>query len=138
MLTFPFSFMVLEPIRRPGLQINAEFTQRFLKGRETFGLDLPALVIQMGRDHGLNSFAAWREHCHLDPLRSFDDLGDIVHEDVDVGLLKKLYEDVDDIDLFVGGLAERPERGALVGPTFACILSAQFEKVWVEKRKQVM
>ena len=34
---------------------------------------------------------------------------------------------MDDIDLFVGGLAERPLTGAVVGPTFACLLGQQFQ-----------
>ena len=31
-----------------------------------------------------------------------------------------------DIDLFTGGLAEVPTKGAVVGPTFACLLGRQF------------
>ena len=36
-------------------------------------------------------------------------------------------QNVDDIDLFVGGLAERPLSGAVVGPTFGCLLGQQFQ-----------
>ena len=32
---------------------------------------------------------------------------------------------MEDIDLFTGGLAEVPTKGAVVGPTFACLLGRQ-------------
>jgi hypothetical protein len=41
---------------------------------------------------------------------------------------QNLYAHIDDADLFVLGLAEKPERGALIGPTFSCILAHEFER----------
>ena len=37
------------------------------------------------------------------------------------------YRHVDNVDLFAGGIMEKPLRGAAVGPTFSCILGQQFQ-----------
>uniref|UniRef100_A0A183D3G9 Animal hem peroxidase n=1 Tax=Gongylonema pulchrum TaxID=637853 RepID=A0A183D3G9_9BILA len=47
---------------------------------------------------------------------------------LDLNRLAQLYGDINDVDLFVLGLAEKPQIGALVGPTFACIIGKQFQK----------
>ena len=41
--------------------------------------------------------------------------------------LSRLYEHPNDIDLFVGGLAETPVSGGVTGRTFNCIKGKQFE-----------
>ena len=40
--------------------------------------------------------------------------------------MAKLYASTDDIDLFSGLISEKPLRGAMVGPTLACLLGLQF------------
>ena len=40
-----------------------------------------------------------------------------------------LYESVDDIDFFIAGVSERKVKGAMIGPTFQCIIADQFLKV---------
>lgn len=59
---------------------------------------------------------------------TFEDLEREIPPEVIVRL-KRLYASVDDIDLFPGGLSERPLQGGLVGPTFACIIAIQFRQL---------
>ena len=84
-------------------------------------MDLAALNIQRGRDHGLAAYNIWREQCGLRRFQRFNQMTDVMDSRT-VRALSDVYDHVDDIDLFSGGLAERPVVGGLVGPTFACIL----------------
>lgn len=42
--------------------------------------------------------------------------------------LSTLYSRVSDVELYVGGVLERPVTGALLGPTFQCIVGEQFRR----------
>lgn len=90
------------------------------------GLDLPSLNIQRGRDHGLGSYNATRIAYGLPPRTSFDQINTnpMVRE-----RLEQAYDTVDDIDLWVGAIAERTTPGALVGETLQTVMKAQFEAV---------
>lgn len=48
---------------------------------------------------------------------------------MNVSELAEKYESAEDIDLFVGGLAEKTANGALLGPTLSCIFAKQMQKV---------
>lgn len=93
-----------------------------------FGLDLAAINIQRGRDHGLPSYTSWRGPCGLSEINSWDDL-ELVVGPRSMERIRQAYRIVDDIDIFVGGLAERPVIGGLVGPTFSCIIAQQFSNI---------
>ena len=90
------------------------------------GLDLVSLNIQRGRDLGLPSYNDARRGLGLPAIVSFAEIsGD---SDV-VTRLAAVYPSVEEIDLWVGGLAEEPVAGALVGPTFSAIIRDQFERL---------
>lgn len=58
--------------------------------------------------------------------------------------LRNIYESVDDIDLFSGGLSEISLKGGLTGPTFACIIGIQFrelrrcDRFWYENNDPIV
>jgi len=96
--------------------------------RENFGLDLLAINIQRGRDHGLPSYNSFRKRCGLPPLTSWKARPSEL-DDTYWLKLKEVYEKVDDIDLMLGGVAEKNVRGGAVGATFACIIGEQFRRL---------
>ena len=124
-----------------------EVTNHLFQGKnKSFGMDLVALNIQRGRDHGLPGYNAFRELCGLGRVRDFDLLADIIPSKI-VDRLKMIYSDVDDIDLFIGGIVETSVAGtlsvslvssanlcncvsgAIVGPTFRCLIGDQFKRL---------
>ena len=108
-----------------------------------FGLDLVALNIQRGRDHGLPGYVKYRELCGLSRITSFDDLKRVFSNPQVPDVMARLYKSVEDIDLFIGGTSESPMQDAAVGPTFACIIGEQFrrtkegDRFWYENGGQV-
>jgi Ca2+-binding RTX toxin-like protein len=90
------------------------------------GLDLPALNIQRGRDHGLASYNDMRAALGLERKTSFLD---VTGGDVDTAnRLAEIYTSVDQIDAWVGGLAEEAVNGGQVGELFATIIIDQFTR----------
>ncbi|EDO41978.1 predicted protein, partial [Nematostella vectensis] len=90
--------------------------------------DLAAINIQRGREHGIPGYNTYREICGLRNVRSFSELLSEIPNSHIVNL-RNVYEHVDDIDLFVGGMMERPLPGGVLGPTFSCLLGKQFSNL---------
>lgn len=89
------------------------------------GFDLASLNIQRGRDHGLPSYIQARIDLGLDPIETFADIS----SDLEIQTrLATAYSDVDQIDLWIGGLSEDHLEGAMVGPTISAILTDQFTR----------
>jgi len=90
------------------------------------GFDLPSLNIQRGRDHGLADYNDTREAYGLPRVTSFDQITD---NDELADALQEVYGSVNNIDLWVGCLAEDHADGASVGPLVSAIVSDQFERL---------
>ncbi|MCA9114007.1 MAG: peroxidase family protein [Planctomycetaceae bacterium] len=91
------------------------------------GLDLASLNIQRGRDHGLPDYNSLREAWGLQRVTSFAEIS--TDEEIQTHLAE-LYDSVDSIDPWVGGLAEdHAHRGMSVGRLMAAIIRDQFERL---------
>src|SRR5262249_14998304 len=90
------------------------------------GQDLFALDVQRGRDVGLPTLNETRIAYGLQPYTSFKQISS--DPTVQAGL-QQLYGSVNNVELFVGGLAENHAAGSSVGSTFGAIIADQFESL---------
>lgn len=123
----------IEPFLRGGMSQTAQAfdpmviddVRNFLFGQPgAGGLDLVAINMQRGREHGIAGYNDVRESLGLSRIESFDDpiwQGDFGKK------LAQVYDSPDDVDLWVGGLAENYTGDSLAGETLTTILSNQFE-----------
>ncbi|MCL4126202.1 UNVERIFIED_CONTAM: hypothetical protein GTU68_019581 [Idotea baltica] len=100
----------------------------FQEPKKKFGMDLAALNMQRGREHGVPSYNEFRHFCGLHPIRSWHELEGVMTNKT-VKRYVDLYRHPDDIDLWSGGVTERPLPGAMVGPTFACLIGITFKEL---------
>jgi peroxidase len=89
-------------------------------------MDLIAIDIQRERDLGLGTLDQTREALGLPAYTSFDQISSDPTVQAD---LQQEYGSVDNVDLFIGGLAEDHIDGGMVGGTFSAILQQQFENL---------
>ena len=90
------------------------------------GVDLVALNIQRGRDHGLAGYNQYRQLCGLPRLDTFNSTQPALTRDT-LRNMAEVYHHPDDVDLFTGLMSEERLEGALVGPTLSCLLGLQFK-----------
>ena len=88
------------------------------------GFDLASLNIQRGRDHGLPTLGEARRELGLGEVTTW---ADITSDPALQAKLAAAARTPEDLDLWVGGLAEDDVPGSIVGPTFHALLRRQFE-----------
>ena len=59
-------------------------------------------------------------------MQPYESFASLTSDSVLQANLATVYGDIDNLDLFIGGLAEKHARGAVVGQTFQAIIAKQF------------
>jgi peroxidase len=95
-----------------------------LVGGDIDEMDLIAIDIQRERDVGLGTLNQTRRALGLSAYSSF---AQVTPDPILQNDLQMIYGTVGNLDLFIGGLAERHVAGADVGPTFQAIIARQFQ-----------
>jgi hypothetical protein len=92
------------------------------------GFDLASLNIQRGRDHGIANYNAVRVAYGLPAIP--DGRWDLISSDPTIqAKLQQLYQNVNNIDLWVGALAEDHVPGTSTGPLIRAGLVDQFTRL---------
>ena len=102
--------------------VNTVLANKLFAANGHAGLDLISLDIMRGRDHGLPPYLVWKEwvirRCGIESA---------IRDKVTMIKLLDVYMNLNNVDLYVGGLAEEHVPGGLVGAVFACIIANTFE-----------
>ncbi|XP_015522628.2 uncharacterized protein LOC107226351 [Neodiprion lecontei] len=122
--------------------ITQEVTNHlFKKVGAKFGMDLVSFNMQRGREFGLPSYMEFRKFCGLPGADTFEELfGSMPNETI--RRYSSIFQHPSDVDLWSGGVSERPLPGSMLGPTFACIIATQFsysrrgDRFWYELPNQ--
>ncbi|XP_035303737.1 eosinophil peroxidase [Cricetulus griseus] len=105
-----------------------ELRDKLFQQVRRIGLDLAALNMQRSRDHGLPGYNAWRRFCGLSQPRNLAQLSRVLKNQALARKFLNLYGTPDNIDIWMGAIAEPLLPGARVGPLLACLFENQFRR----------
>ncbi|KAK2917763.1 eosinophil peroxidase [Channa argus] len=133
--------LLLSPakLQIPGQMMVEELTERLFQAQGGMPLDLGALNLQRGRDHGLPGYTSWRRFCGLSVPNSTSELAKIMGDFTLAHKFQHLYGTPHNIDLWVGAISEPALPGGRVGPLLSCLLARQFralrdgDRFWWQK-----
>ncbi|XP_045886240.1 eosinophil peroxidase-like [Micropterus dolomieu] len=103
--------------------------ERLFQFVRKLALDLGSLNMQRGRDHGLPGYNAWRGFCGLSQPKNQAELVQVLNNTELASKLLQFYGTPDNIDIWLGGVAEPFVPGGRVDPLFACLITKQFQRL---------
>lgn len=116
-------------LMKPNQMMVEELQERLFEQLELIGLDLAALNLQRGRDHGLPGYNAWRRFCGLSEPRNEAELAAVLGNAELAKKFMALYGTPDNIDIWIGGMAEPFIPYGRVGPLLSCLIGKQMRHV---------
>ncbi|KAM9210101.1 lactoperoxidase isoform 2-T2 [Dugong dugon] len=110
--------------------MTGELRNKLFQPRQKIhGHDLAAINIQRGRDHGLPGYNSWRGFCGLSQPKTMEELDAVLKNEMLAKKLLDLYGTPDNIDLWIGAIAEPMVEGGRVGSLLDCLVGKQFQKI---------
>ncbi|XP_063305711.1 myeloperoxidase-like [Pelobates fuscus] len=105
-----------------------ELRDRLFELVKRIGLDLSALNMQRGRDHGLPGYNSWRKFCGLSAPRNLMELTSVLNNTELAQKFINLYGTPENIDIWVGGVSEPHVPGGKIGKLLTCLIGDQFRR----------
>uniref|UniRef100_A0A8C5LQI4 Eosinophil peroxidase n=1 Tax=Leptobrachium leishanense TaxID=445787 RepID=A0A8C5LQI4_9ANUR len=113
-------------LNRQNQLVVDELRERLFELFKRRGLDLPSLNLQRGREHGLPGYNAWRRFCGLPAPRNLNELANVLNNRELAQKFINLYGTPENIDIWVGGVAEPLVRNGRIGQVLSCLIGNQF------------
>lgn len=115
----------MEPTKVGGNSADTIINRLFKPKGMAHGLDLIAINLARGREHGLGTYHALRDWCmaHEDYAALYGGSAPTMQAGWDT--IRMVYDSDVDIDLYVGLIMEMPIAGGQLGPTNSCIILDQ-------------
>ncbi|XP_075977634.1 peroxidase-like [Anticarsia gemmatalis] len=111
----------IQPSAKFDYVIDPELSQRYA-GYQLRAADLPATDFMRGRDAGFPPYNEYRKVCGLKPAKHWEDFYDTINKDK-VEKLRRIYDEVDEVELMVAIYVEKFLPGSYMGPTLYCIIT---------------
>ncbi|KAM3923611.1 peroxidasin homolog isoform 2-T2 [Leptodactylus fuscus] len=122
-------FGVPGKMRVPTELLNLELTEKLFSAVHAVSLDLAAINIQRGRDHGIPSYNDYRVFCNFISAQDFEDFKEEIKNEDIREKLRSLYGTPKNVDLFPALIVEDLVPGSRLGPTLMCLLVTQFKRL---------